>query len=224
MLEELDAGIGGLLDALDELGISDNTYVFFMSDNGGRGTVPGGDGKNTPTNHPLSGAKHSLLEGGIRVPFLVRGPNIQAGSVCHVPVVGYDLLPIFHALAGGKGELSHEQDGGSFTSLLTNPNKGAVKRPLDSLVFHRPRRLESAIRQDDHKLFINWERSGKIKSRALYNVQSDFAETKDFTSSNPDKADQLQKILTDHLKNVEGPNGNGFGSPHPRKTESDPDC
>ena len=42
MLEELDSGVGQLLDAIDELEISDNTYVFFTADNGGRGTVPGG--------------------------------------------------------------------------------------------------------------------------------------------------------------------------------------
>ena len=68
MLEELDSGIGRLLDELDTLGISDNTYVVFTTDNGGRGTVPGGNPESLAVNAPLSGAKHSLLEGGIRVP------------------------------------------------------------------------------------------------------------------------------------------------------------
>ena len=91
MLEELDRGIGRLLDELDTLGISENTYVVFTTDNGGRGIVPGGNPKSPAPNVPLSGAKHSLLEGGIRVPLIVRGPSIKAGSVCRVPVAGYDF-------------------------------------------------------------------------------------------------------------------------------------
>jgi arylsulfatase A-like enzyme len=64
MMEELDKGVGRLLDTLDELQIADNTYVVFTADNGGRGTVPGGDTNRLPTNFPLTGAKHSLYEGG----------------------------------------------------------------------------------------------------------------------------------------------------------------
>ena len=101
MMEDLDKGVGHLLDTLDELQIADNTYVFFTADNGGRGTVPGGDLERLPTNFPLTGAKHSLYEGGIRVPFMVRGPGVNAGSVSHVPVAGYDFLATFFELAGG---------------------------------------------------------------------------------------------------------------------------
>ena len=138
MLEELDRGIGRLLDELDALGISDNTYVVFTTDNGGRGVVPGGDPKSPAPNVPLSGAKHSLLEGGIRVPLMVRGPSIEVGSVCRVPVAGYDFLPTFYELAGGRGRLSEELDGGSFVPLFSKPATGSVKRPIDGLVFSPP--------------------------------------------------------------------------------------
>ncbi|MCZ6671542.1 MAG: sulfatase-like hydrolase/transferase, partial [Verrucomicrobia bacterium] len=102
MMEELDSGVGQLLDALKDLGIDENTYLFFTTDNGGRGTIPGGDQKKTAPNFPLTGAKHHLYEGGIRVPFMVIGPGIEAGSICRTPVAGYDFLATFHDLAGGS--------------------------------------------------------------------------------------------------------------------------
>lgn len=204
MLEELDRGIGELLDAMDELDISRNTYVVFMTDNGGRGTVPGGDEKSLPTNAPLSGAKHSLQEGGIRVPFLVRGPSIEAGSDCHVPVVGYDLLPTFYELTGGEGSLSDELDGGSFVSLFTSPQSDNVKRPIDGMIFSRPRRRQAVIRQGDFKLLCSVN-NGKLGSGQLFNVQTDISEKKDLASSVPEKAKQLQDVLAAYLAKFEDP-------------------
>lgn len=202
MLEELDKGVGDLLKALDQLGIAGNTYVFFMSDNGGRDLIPGGNGQSLPPNHPLSGAKHSLLEGGIRVPFFVRGPGIESNSFCHEPVVGYDLLPTFFDLVGGKEPLPADIDGGSIRPLLVEPHKGVVTRPLDALIFHRPGRWMSAIRQRDHKLFVRWDRQGKIGSRNLYHVQADPGEKKDLAALDTGKADKLQEILTSYLGKV----------------------
>ncbi|TWT80762.1 Arylsulfatase precursor [Planctomycetes bacterium CA13] len=202
MLEELDAGIGNLLNALDELGVSENTYVVFMSDNGGRGTVPGGNSKSLPPNAPLSGAKHSLLEGGIRVPFMVRGPSIQPGSICRVPVVGYDLLPTFYALAGGKDTLGNEIDGGNIASLFANPKVAAVDRPLDALIFHRPNRGMSAARQGEFKLFAKVNPQGKIKSSQLFNVELDYKEEQDLSGEMPELADRLKSLLTDFVAKV----------------------
>lgn len=208
MLEELDRGIGDLLDALDELDISQNTYVVFMADNGGRGTVPGGNGTSLQPNAPLSGAKHSLQEGGIRVPFLVRGPSIQAGSVCHVPVVGYDLLPTFFELAGGKDSPSNEIDGGSFVSLFASPQSGTVKRPVDGVIFSRPRRRQAAIRQGDFKLLcsVNDDKLNPASGQ-LFNVQTDVSETNDLASTLPDKANQLQNTLAAYLAKFKDPSG-----------------
>ncbi|QDU38347.1 Choline-sulfatase [Maioricimonas rarisocia] len=203
MLEDLDRGIGQLLAALDELQIAESTYVVFMTDNGGRGTIPGGGQDRLPTNHPLSGAKHSLLEGGIRVPFFVRGPGIEAGSHCHLPVSGYDLLPTFHDLAGGTQTLPDSVDGGSFAALLTNPEEGTVERPADALIFHRPRRRMSAIREGRYKLFVEWNANGKIRSTALFDVHADPAESNDLSASDPERAARLRKMLTDYLAAVD---------------------
>jgi len=203
MMEELDAGVGRILDAVDEMGIADNTYIFFTADNGGRGSVPGGNASRSATNHPLDGAKHSLLEGGIRVPFIVRGPGIKPKSACHTPVAGYDFLPTFHALAGGKGDvITKEVDGTDFSPTLENP-KAAIKRPDDALYFHRPGKKMSAIRQGNFKLLLIWGPDGKVGTRFLCPVGKDpREERRDVASVNPDKADALQKLLLAHLEKV----------------------
>lgn len=205
MMEELDRGVGRLLDTLDELGIADNTYVFFTADNGGgRGTVPGGDVKRRATNHPLTGAKHSLYEGGIRVPFMALGPGVEAGSVNRVPVAGYDFLPTFFDLAGGTGSLGDEIDGASFKALLHKPNTKSLTRPNDALIFHRPRRLESAIRQGRHKLFVKWTPQGRIAATELYDVDPNPTEEgRNLAAENPGKVGALREQLLGYLGSVD---------------------
>ncbi|MCR9115334.1 MAG: sulfatase-like hydrolase/transferase [bacterium] len=205
MLEELDSGIGRLLDELDALGISENTYVVFTTDNGGRGAVPGGDPKSPAPNVPLSGAKHSLLEGGIRVPLMVRGPSIKAGSVCRVPVAGYDFLPTFYELAGGKSNLSEELDGGSFVTLFSNSEAGSVKRPIDGLVFSRPRQRMAVIRDGKWKLLADVNAKREIQSARLFNVVEDIEEEHDLFKTQAGKAKQLQARLQTYLETVVDP-------------------
>ena len=205
MLEELDNGIGRLLDELDALDISDNTYVVFTTDNGGRGTIPGGNPNSPPPNVPLSGANHSLLEGGIRVPLMVRGPSIKAGSVCRVPVAGYDFLPTFYELAGGKSNLSQELDGGSFVTLFSDPDNDRVKRPIDGLIFSRPRQGMAAIRTGKWKLLAEVNSNREIQSAKLFNVVKDIAEQNDLSKSQSDKAMQLQSRLSNYLETVPDP-------------------
>ncbi len=213
MMQELDAGVGRLRTALGELDITENTYVFFTADNGGRGTVPGGSPSRMSTNYPLTGAKHSLYEGGIRVPFLVLGPDIPPGSVCHTPVVGYDFLPTFYDLAagrlaagrgaGGRSALTDEIDGVSIRPLLSNPAEAKFGRPHLALFFHRPGRRFSAIRQGDHKLMLFWTANGTIRSRELYQFDPNPQEEKrDIADKEAHKANQLQATLLAHLKSV----------------------
>lgn len=205
MMEDLDDGIGRILDSVDALGIADNTYIFFTADNGGRGTVPGGAKNGIPTNYPLTGAKHSLYEGGIRVPFAASGPGIKAGSVTHVPVAGYDFLPTFYDLAGGRSpitELTTDVDGVSFRKVLADPDAD-LSRSGGALIFHRPRRGFSAIRKGDHKLMLFWKKNGGIDHVELYRVDDNPREEGfNILATEPELADALQSQLLDFLKQV----------------------
>ena len=203
MMEELDTGVGRILDALDELELADNTYVFFTADNGGRGPVPGGDNSAAPPNTPLKGAKHSLDEGGIRVPFLARGPGITPGSQCDVPVVGYDFLPTFYDLAGGGPPLADTVDGVSFKSLLADPKSADFVRPGNAVFFHRPKRGVSVVRRGPNKLKLLWNKQGKIAGRELYDLDEDLAETQDLAAAEVALANSLQKQLLSYLKQVD---------------------
>ena len=116
----LDESIGRLLGAVERLGIAESTYVILMADNRGLGTIPGAQNSLAPPNRPLRGSKHTLYEGGIRVPFLVAGPSVEPTSVSHVPVTGYDRLPTLYDLADGKEPLPPEMDGSSFREVLEN--------------------------------------------------------------------------------------------------------
>lgn len=206
MLEDFDDGIGQLLAAIDALGIREDTYVFYSSDNGGEtGKLPPGLEKLPARNHPLRSAKQYLYEGGIRVPFMVRGPGVRAGAICRVPVVHYDLLPTFYALAGGREPLPAEIDGGNLLPLLADPAGGVVQRTSPGLVFHRPLlsvQSHSALRVGDYKLVLTWSGPWQILNRELFNLAQDIGEQNNLAATMSDKTNQMSAALITYLKSV----------------------
>jgi len=193
--EDLDAGVGRVLDAIDQLGLADTTYVIYMSDNGS-----GGGGRRGG----LSGGKGSVWEGGIRVPFIVRGPGVAANSWCHAPIVGYDLLPTFCEWAQVPGgSLPDDLEGGSLAPLLTHKGRGAVQRPREELVFHFPHYQtgntpHSAIRVGDLKLLKFYE-DDSVK---LFDLAQDAGERTDLAARRPAEAAQLRERLEKCLADV----------------------
>lgn len=196
MTEDMDTGIGRVLDKVKELGLDDSTYIIFMSDNGGRKDIPGFESDNL--NLPLRGNKGNMYEGGIRVPFIVSGPDIQAGSISHVPVSGVDLLPTITDLAGKQ--LEHNNlDGGSLKSLL-NEQSETVQRNNDFLVFHQAiiRKPQSAILKGDFKLVKTWQEN-KLE---LFDLSKDLGETQDLSDKMPEKTEELNKLMVTYLDKV----------------------
>jgi arylsulfatase A len=110
MIHSLDESVGRIVDKLDELGLSENTVVLFISDNGGL-TQRYGKIDGIADNYPLRRGKGSAYEGGVRVPMVVRWPGVvQAGSRCSEPVMTIDLYPTALEIANISGDASHNAD------------------------------------------------------------------------------------------------------------------
>ena len=199
MVDDTDRSFGDLLDHLEALGIDDSTYVIFTSDNGGglRG------------NAPLRGAKADLTEGGIRVPFIVRGPKIAPESYCSLPTAGWDLLPTLYDLAGGSKNLPEGLDGVSLLPALRKGDRAQLRRPGDALVFHFPwynGEPESCIRRGEYKLLKNLD----THESALYKISEDLSEENDLSASYPEIAASLESQMTAYLDGVGAENVNGL--------------
>ncbi len=192
MIENLDTGLRMILDKVDQLGIKDNTYIIFTSDNGG-GFIGNG---------PLKGGKGSAWEGGIRVPTVVCGPGVAKGQYCDVPVAAWDIMPTINEILGGK-PLPSEFDGGSLLDLFTRGNKGRVQRGTKELIFHYPwygnMPPMSTLRDGDYKLVMSLN-DGEYR---LYNLATDIGEQHDLKQTQPAKAKQLHQRLLQYLKDVD---------------------
>ena len=189
--EDLDTGVGIVFKAIERLGLTENTYVIYMSDNGT------GGGKNSL----LRGGKGGLWEGGIRVPFLVVGPGIKPNSWCQVPIIGYDLFPTFCEWGRIPTEnVPKELEGGSLVSLLTQGGVGEVQRSREELFFHFPHYQndetpQSAILQGDWKL-IKFYEEDQVR---LFDLSQDLGERHNLAATNPAQVDQMRRQLEKYL-------------------------
>lgn len=190
---DLDLALGKVLAKIDDLGISNTTYVIFTTDHG----TPG-------KNPPLAGGKGTVSEGGLRVPLIIRGPGVKAGACSHVRVIGEDLFPTLAALATVTTTLPHGIEGGSFAGVLTHDGKGTVPRPREEFVVHFPHYDKdaagpaSAILLGNLKLIRAYE-TGALK---LYDIAKDPGERHDLSNEMPDQVKELDRRLTDYLSAV----------------------
>ena len=186
MTEDLDTCVGKLMKQLQALGIAKNTYIIYMSDNGGRTGV-------------LNGGKGNLGEGGLRVPLIVAGPGVRADTYCTIPVISYDILATVLDLAAPKCAPAKGIEGGSWRDLLKDGDHGTITRSIDRLVWHQPVELDhpqSAIRKGDYKLLYEWD----THAVQLFNLALDRGEKHDLSKENPELTTKLQSELIAHVR------------------------
>ncbi len=146
VVEELDDSTGKILDTLRSLGLAETTLVLFTSDNGPERKTPG-------TAAPLRGTKHTVLEGGLRVPCLAWWPGrVPAGRVCDEFISTLDVLPTFAVLVGT--DCQHAVDGHDVSAVLLGQDGARSPRTtLYSLYAIKQNRLES-FREGRWKLHL----------------------------------------------------------------------
>lgn len=188
MLEDLDAQVGKLLQAITDANLRERTLVVFVSDNGGfAGAAHMG---------PLRGAKSSTLEGGIRVPCIAHWPGTLQPQTTHQTSITFDLTRSFLQLAGASTE---DTEGYDIIKHLRE-SRGDRERTL----FWRGRRGDrtwAAVRHGD----LKWVRKveGGQQESWLYNLRDDIGETRDLTQSQPQSVAALRQQLADWEADVD---------------------
>ena len=182
MITHLDREVGSLLDRLSDLGLSENTIVMFSSDNGT--TWAGGvDHEFFDSTGELSGLKGSVLEGGLKVPFLVRWPGkIEAGSVSDFPSYFPDVMPTLLEIAQIKDERPH--DGHSLIQAFNGKNFDRTKH------LYWEHGDQQALRVGEWKL-VRRRLGKKNVATKLFHLKSDPGEKNDLAKSEPQKLQQL---------------------------------
>ena len=177
MLEEMDRGIGEILETVRKQGIQKRTLVFFLSDNGAIGAG---------SNEPFRGGKFSHYEGGHRVPAIAWWPGmIEPGSSTSELVMAMDLLPTFGSLAGADVPTDRKLDGIDVRGLLLEDEPLPDRR----VFFGYEPKLGTAMRDGNWKMIIS------SKKFELYDLGNDIAEQNNLTETHPERAQAMRAAI-----------------------------
>jgi len=182
MIVAMDDAIGQVLKQLDTLKQTENTLIFFFSDNGGPSFA------NASSNAPLHGDKGQVFEGGIRVPFLVSWPaKLPQGKDYDQPVTSLDVFATAAALADAKVPAGVKLDGVNLIPFLAGEKKSA---PHEALFWRTGGGASYAMRSGDWK----WLKMGK-EAPQLFNVNKDIGEQHDLASEKPEIAQRMEAAV-----------------------------
>lgn len=192
MVKALDDNVGRIISYLKQTGAYDNTLIIFVSDNGGLSTAEG----SSTSNLPLAKGKGWMYEGGIRVPFIIKPPQLKKSNVMNLPVSGIDLFPTIMSYTNNSKSLP-AIDGMNLRPIIEG-KKASKVRPL---FWHYPHysnqggNPSSAIRLGDFKLIHDLE----LDTYELYNLKTDIGETKNIASTLPEKTTELKEMLNNWI-------------------------
>lgn len=198
MLVCMDDNVGRILQILKDEHLEEDTLIIFLSDNGGYAG-------NASRNDPFRGTKSQMLEGGIRVPFIVRWTgHLPAGTVYEQPISSLDIAPTALAAAGAEIESEWKLEGVNLLPFLSEEESGIPHETLFwhfNIWTHKPELDGFAIRQGDWILVKNgWART----PLALYNLAEDPAQRNDLSKAHPERvSDLIKKWNAWNVGNVE---------------------
>ena len=182
MVSAVDDGVGRLLKTLEDNKLTENTLIFFLSDNGGPTS------KNASRNAPLRGSKSDVWEGGYRVPFVVQwAGTLDKGKVYDQPVSSLDIFGTIAAISGAAISPERPLDGVNLIPYLKGEQKTA---PHSAIYLRKFDQQRFAVRKGDYKLVI----LGKNQQPQLYNLANDLGETKNIAAQHPEKIAELEKL------------------------------
>ena len=181
MIHRLDVNVGRMVKELKKQGIYENTVVVFFSDNGGPTK------NNGSINSPFNGSKGILLEGGIRIPFVISYPKKLKKGVYNNPITSLDLMPTFIELAGGKITEKDKLDGVNIFPYVTNEIEGV---PHQTMMWRFT--VSAGIRKGNWKLI-------RLPDRIplLFNLDNDPSEQDNVALENLDLVKSMLKDLGD---------------------------
>lgn len=182
MVHRLDVNVGKIMSELRAQNLDSNTVVVFLSDNGGPCN------SNASMNAPFNGQKGILLEGGIRVPFVMSYPEkLKSETIYDNAISSLDLTPTFVALAGGETKPKDKLDGVNIFPFITNEVEGI---PHETMLWRFT--ISAGIRKGNWKLV-------RLPDRLplLFNLDNDIAEQNNVTSENWDLVESMLKELGD---------------------------
>jgi arylsulfatase A-like enzyme len=193
MTSAMDDAVGQVLDKVRAAGLTNDTLVFFFSDNGGptmRTTTINGS-----INKPLRGSKRTTLEGGVRVPFVVSWPGkLPAGKTYERPLIQLDIQPTALAAAGVEVQPAWKLDG---VNLLPHLQEETSTGPHDTLYWRFGEQM--ALRRGDWKL-VRYDamaddgQPGTVSPVRLYNLADDIGEAHDVAAAQPDRVKELTGV------------------------------
>ena len=214
LIEGMDKSLGDILDHLEVLGVSENTLVFFLGDNGS--DAPLGHQHEVACAAPLRGKKGAHYEGGMRVPFIAawakpananlhqKKLSIPAGAIQTQLAAVQDLFPTIAGIVGAKSPQNHVIDGSNMETLLTGNRDQSRAENFLMHYPHSPHRSDyfTSYRSGDWKVIYHFFPSDASEGShyQLYNLADDPFESNNLASTKPDQLRRMMLELTASLK------------------------